>query len=90
MKENQISRVSPGGATFQTTSSLHTEAILFLKKLGSGPGPGLVHKFFGEEICGSDPDRTRTRPGPDPKFQFFFPNTFETQVLICNYSAPGG
>ena len=31
-------------------------------RVWSGSGPGLVHKFFGEEICGSDPDRTRIGP----------------------------
>ena len=57
--ENNILSISLGGATFQTTSSLRTEADFFSKILGL---TRVWSTFF------FSPQKMWTRPGPDPKF----------------------
>ena len=75
-KENKMLSISPGGATFQTTSPLRTEAILFLQNFGSDLGP--THIFLLEKSV----DQNRTRPGPDPKFQIFFEHLWDTGTYL--------
>ena len=74
--ENKILSISPGGATFQTTSPLRTEADFFSKILGltrvwSVSGP---HFLWWKNM--------RTRPGSNPdqtqnfrkKFEYLYPH----------------
>ena len=65
--------LSPGGAII-ANKYLRLKGVW--KKFGiwgpirvrSRSDPGPIRKFFGEEICGSDPDRTWIGPGSDLKF----------------------
>ena len=54
--------LSPGGAIIANKYMCLKGVRKKIWNLGSDPGP--IRKFFGEEICGSDPDG----PGSDPKF----------------------
>ena len=48
--------LSPGGAIIANEYMCLKGVRKKIWNLGSDPGP--IRKFFGEEICGSDPDRT--------------------------------
>ena len=52
--------LSPGGAIIANKYMCLKGVRKKIWNLGSDPGP--IRKFFGEEICGSDPDRTRIGP----------------------------
>ena len=48
---------SPGGATIANKSlCLKANESCSEKIWNSGSDPGPIHKFFSEEICGSDPE----------------------------------
>ena len=48
--------LSPGGAIIANKYMCLKGVRKKIWNLGADPGP--IRKFFGEEICGSDPDRT--------------------------------
>jgi len=82
-KENKIWSISPGGATFQTTSPLRTEAILFSQNFGSDPGPIRVWStyFCWKKSVG----QTRIRP----KIPNFFRAPLRHRYLFAIIAPPG-
>ena len=52
--------LSPGGAIIANKYLCLKRCSEKIWNFGSDPGP--IHNFFGEQICGSDPDRTQNFP----------------------------